>query len=154
MKPTAEGGICPQYRRITDGPLYGWDDLTTRKINQIVLRLYKWDKRYTLYKPRGFQEAETPRFQDNQHTKVVTLPATRNVRLYLPQYIPGTNLCWRMSVTQCHGAAGRITSTKKSNDTNENRTRDLPACSAVTPGTAKPRAPPPKLRDDNIRGYQ
>ena len=31
----------------------------------------------------------------------------------------------------CHSAAGSIKSTKNSNDTIGNRTRDLPACSAV-----------------------
>ena len=37
--------------------------------------------------------------------------------------------------------AGRIMAMKNSNDTNGNRTRDLPACSAVPQPTAPPRAP-------------
>ena len=35
---------------------------------------------------RGFQEAETPRFQDNRQIKVVTLSALRTVHIY-PQEI-------------------------------------------------------------------
>ena len=34
------------------------------------------------YKPRGFQEVEVPRFQDNQHMKVVKLSALCSGRLY------------------------------------------------------------------------
>ena len=39
-----------------------------------------------LDRPRGFQEVETPRFQDNRHTKVVMLSALGTGRLY-PQEI-------------------------------------------------------------------
>ena len=39
-----------------------------------------------LDRPRGFQEVEAPRFQDNQHMKVVRLSALRTDRLY-PQEI-------------------------------------------------------------------
>ena len=44
--------------------------------------------------PRGFQEAEDPRFQDIRHVKVVRLSALRNGRLYLPGNISGTHFCW------------------------------------------------------------
>ena len=37
-------------------------------------------------RPRGFQEVEVPRFQDNRHMKVVRLSALRTGRLY-PQEI-------------------------------------------------------------------
>jgi hypothetical protein len=40
-------------------------------------------------------------------------------------------------------------SMKNSNDTIGNRTRDLPACSAVTQPTAPPRAPPPSSAEVN-----
>jgi hypothetical protein len=33
---------------------------------------------------RGFQEVESPIFQDNRHMKVLRLPALRTGRLYLP----------------------------------------------------------------------
>ena len=38
-----------------------------------------------LDKPRGFQEVEAPRFQDNRHMKVVRLSALRIGRLYPPR---------------------------------------------------------------------
>ena len=63
-------------------------------------------------KPGGFQEVEAPRFQENRH---------------MPQ-------------PQGHSAAGRIMSIKNFNDTIGNRTRDLPACTAVPQPTALPRA--------------
>jgi hypothetical protein len=47
-----------------------------------------------------------------------------------------------MNQPQGHRAAGRIMSMKNSNDTIENRTRDLPACSAVPQPTAPPAACP------------
>jgi hypothetical protein len=37
---------------------------------------------YRLDKPWGFQEVETPRFQDNQHMKVIRLSTLRTGRLY------------------------------------------------------------------------
>ena len=53
--------------------------------------------------------------------------------------IPGTNFCLRMSRPQGHSVAGRTM--KDSSDTTENRTRDVPVCSAVPRPTAPPRAP-------------
>ena len=58
-----------------------------------------------------------------------------------PGNILGTHFCWRLSEPQGHSAAGRIMSMKNSNDTIGNRTRDLPACSAVPQPTALSRAP-------------
>ena len=80
---------------------------------------------------------EAPRFHDNRHIKVVRLSALRTGRLYPRKY------SWysRLSQPQGHSAAGRIMSTKNSNDTIGNRTRDLPTCSAVPQPTALPRAP-------------
>ena len=46
-----------------------------------------------LDRPRGFQEVEAPRFQDNRHMKAVGLSARRTGRLYPPGNIPGTHLC-------------------------------------------------------------
>ena len=45
-----------------------------------------WSKPITdLDRPRGFQEVEAPRFQDNQHMKVVRLSALRTGSLYHPR---------------------------------------------------------------------
>jgi hypothetical protein len=58
----------------------------------------------------------------------------------LPQWnTPGSYFCWRLSQPQGHSAAGRIMSMKNSNDTIENRTRDLPTCGAVPQPAASPR---------------
>ena len=102
-------------------------------------------KRYSnpitgLDRPQGFQEVEDTRFQDSLHMKVVR-SALRTGRLNptLPENIPGTHFCYRLSQPQGHSAAGRIMSMKNS-DIIGNRTRDLPACSAVPQPTAPPRA--------------
>jgi len=54
-----------------------------------------------------------------------------------PGNIPGSE---RLSQPQGHSVAGRIVSTKNSNDTIGNRTRDHLACSAVPEPIAPPRA--------------
>ena len=48
-----------------------------------------------------------------------------------PGNIPGTHFCYRLSRPQGHSEAGRIMSMENSNDTIGNRTRYLPACTAV-----------------------
>ena len=54
--------------------------------------------------------------------------------------ISGTHFYWRLSEPQGRSVSGSIISMKNFNDTIENRTRDLPACSAVPHPTALPRA--------------
>ena len=68
--------------------------------------------------------------------KVVRLSALRTGRLYPPGNIPGTHFCQSLSRPQGHIATGRFMSMKNSSDTIGNRTRDLPACSAVGRGIA------------------
>jgi hypothetical protein len=56
----------------------------------------------------------------------------------LPQgNISGTHFYYRLSQPQGHSVAGRNMSMKHSSDTVGNRTRDLPACSAVPQPTAQ-----------------
>jgi len=49
----------------------------------------------------------------------------------LPQEVFLLLICYRLSQPQGHSEAGRIMSTKNSNDTIRNRTRNLLVCSAV-----------------------
>jgi hypothetical protein len=69
--------------------------------------------------------------------KVVSL---NTGRIYPPGNIPGTYFCKRLSRPQGHSVTETIMSMKNSNDTIGNRTRDVPACSAVPQPTAPPRA--------------
>jgi hypothetical protein len=71
------------------------------------------------------------------------MSALRTGRLYPPANISGTNFCQRLSRPQGHSATGRIISMKNFNKSIGNRTRDLPAYSAVPQQTAPPRSPPP-----------
>jgi len=66
--------------------------------------------------------------------KVVRLSALRTGHLY-PL---GTHFSYRLSRPQGHSAAGRIILMKHSNDMIGNRTRDLPAYSAVPYPAALP----------------
>jgi len=70
--------------------------------------------------------------------KVVRLSVLRTGRLYHPGHIPSTHFCLRLSQPQGHNAARRIMPMKNSSDIFGNRTRDLPACSAVSQPTACP----------------
>jgi hypothetical protein len=86
--------------------------------------------------PRGFQDAEAPRFQDNRYMNVVRLSAPRTGRLYPP----GNILDSHFLQTLCRPQGHRNVSQKNSNDTTYNRSRNLPACSAVPHSTAPRRA--------------
>ena len=72
---------------------------------------------------------------------MVRFSALSTGRFYPPGNIPGTHICYRPIWPQDHSAAGRILSMKNSNDTIGNRTRDLPAGSAVPQPTALLHAP-------------
>ena len=100
----------------------------------------------SLYKSWGFQEVESPIFQDKWRMKVVRLSTLITCRLYPPpqENISGTYLWWRLSQTQGHSAAGRNMSMKYSNDTTRNRNRDFPACSSVPQPTVPQRVSLPK----------
>ena len=92
-----------------------------------------------LNRPRGFQEVQALRFQDNRHTKVLRLSVLRTGRTYPPGNIPGNHLRYKLSQLQGHSPAERIISMKNSNVTIGNRTRYLPTCSVVPQPTAPPR---------------
>ena len=82
--------------------------------------------------------------------KVVMLSALRTGRLYQPVNIPGTHFCQRLSQPQGHSAIERIMSMKNSNNTIENRTRDLPGCRAVRQPNAPPLYPKNSRRNKKI----
>ena len=90
-----------------------------------------------LDRPRGFQDAEAPRFQGNRNVEVVSLSTLYTGRMYPQGNIPGNHFLQRMCRPQSH----RIISMKNSSDTTWNRTRNLPACSSVPRPTAPRRAP-------------
>ena len=76
---------------------------------------------------------------------MVRLSTLRTGRLYPPEIFLALISVKDLSRPQGHSAAGRIMSMKNSSDTIGNRTRDLPACSAVPHPTALPRTPYIKL---------
>ena len=89
--------------------------------------------------PCGFWVVGTPRFQDSWHMKVTRLSALWTGCLYPQGDLPCTHFCYRLSWLLGHSVTGRIMSTKNSNDTVRNQTRDLPACSSEPQPTAPPR---------------
>ena len=72
---------------------------------------------------------------------MVRLTALTSAVFTLPGNTPGTHFCHRLSQPQGHSAAGRIMAMKNSSDIIGNRTRDLPASSAVPQPTLPPCAP-------------
>jgi len=80
--------------------------------------------------PEGSRKLRFPDFMTMAQDcgKVVSL--THRPPLH-PVNAPGTHFCYRLSRPQGHSATGRIISMKNSNDTNWDRTSDLPICSAA-----------------------
>jgi len=132
--------LRPTELRIRTSPAFDLPKNGTEGSNPFLSMLVK-QAITVLDRPSGFQEVETPIFQDNRLMKVIRFSALRTGRLYPPRNIPGTHICWRLSQLRGHSAAGRIMSMKNSNDTNGNRTCDLRACCAVLLPTAPRRAP-------------
>ena len=79
---------------------------------------------------------EATGLHDSRHMKIVRLSVLSTGRLYSPGNTAGTHFSYSLS------AFGNILSMGNSNDTIGNRTRDLPACSAV----------PHRLRRNVIEG--
>jgi hypothetical protein len=64
-----------------------------------------------LSRPDGSRRL-SPRFQDKRYMKVARLSALYTGRLYPPGNIPGTHVCYRLSLGQGHSVAGKIMSIK------------------------------------------
>jgi hypothetical protein len=79
-------------------------------------------------------------FRENRQINVVKLSALRTGCLY-PRKFPWYSCLLEPESTPGSCTAGRIMSMKNSSDTIGNRTRDLPARSAVPQPTTPPRAP-------------
>ena len=104
---------------------------------KFIIYIYIYIAKFTIYKgkaipctgldrPRGFQEAEVPTLQGNQHMKVERLSALRTGLLYPPRNRPPllsqeiflVHISVKvLSRPQGHSAARRIISMKNSSDT-------------------------------------
>jgi hypothetical protein len=93
-----------------------------------------------LDRPWGFQEVETPRFQDNRHMKAAFKP--KEIFLVIISIRDWDN-----------PKAGRVMSRKNYNDTIGKRTRDLRVCSVVLQPTASPRAPGVNNNNNNNKNH-
>jgi hypothetical protein len=107
--------LTPSTKNIYDQPRYNISHVrvTHSLVPSKAMKMFTWPpnhhftllslhkgnrKRYSnpitgLDRPRGFQEVEAPRFQDNWQMKVVRLWALRSGCLYRPGMIPGTRFC-------------------------------------------------------------
>ena len=74
----------------SSGALFGTQAKNFRGIHK---RTGKSNPITGLNRPRGFQEVEVHRFQDNRHMKVVRLSALRTGRFLPPGNTPGTHFC-------------------------------------------------------------
>jgi hypothetical protein len=79
----------------------------------------------------GSETSMFPNFLENRLADDSEFVSLTRRTPFTPRKIRGTHFCYRLSRRQGHSAAGRITSTEKSNDLIGNRTRDLAVCSIV-----------------------
>jgi hypothetical protein len=100
--------------------------------------------------PQGCEMLRLPHFLDNRLTGGGEPVSLTRQPPFSPRKIPGNNFCQRPNPPQGHSAAGKIRSIKKSDDLNENRTRDLPTCCIVPQPTIVPCAPGCQQTCDNI----
>jgi len=79
--------VVPNVKKIRSLNLHGTPWATSVCYGMTLLLPVQVKQSITgLDKPRGFQEVEAPRFQDNRHMKVVRLSALRTGLLYPRKY--------------------------------------------------------------------
>jgi hypothetical protein len=89
-----------------------------------------------LDRPWGLQEVGASRvFRQSAHEDGKGVSPKHRPPLS-PREIPGTHFCYRMSRPHGHSAARRVRSMKNLKDPTGNRTRDVPAYSALSQPTA------------------
>jgi hypothetical protein len=139
-------GFCTSGQKLLDPPSYNKTSikrniLTIKKIHREVGRTKDLSALLYIGKgkavplqawsgPEGSRNLKFPDFITTAQVggKVVSLTQ----RPPLPQEIHLVLISFKsLSRSQGHSATGRIMSLKNSNDTNGNRTRDLPVCSVV-----------------------
>jgi hypothetical protein len=79
----------------------------------------------------GCETSRLPHFLDNRLRDGGEVFRLMRRPPFTPRKIPGTHFCEELSGPQSHGAAGRIKSIEKSNDSIGNRTHNLPVCNIV-----------------------
>ena len=96
----------------------------TEKVKGKAVPLQAWSD------PEGSRKLRFPDFMTMAQDGGRVVSLTHRLPLP-PGNKPGTHFCYRLSQPQVHGVTGRIMSLKNSNDTIQNRTRDLLVCSVV-----------------------
>jgi len=91
-----------------------WYDCHTKPVSMNIANVWTihWNKGHASpvqawTGPEGSRRLRLPGFLNSRNKKVVRLSDLRTGRLYSSGDAPGTHVCWRLTRTQRHSAAGR-----------------------------------------------